>query len=287
MQKAVNTAALAGIYCLCANFVLSQTISKFGMTDETGRLLSLGLITLFTMLPPSLLYLRKWKDTDLFHDEKNEKCRSIPETISIIFWGFAICAALNFVISLLSNLVSNQRDVSSGVLFHDVQGFLTAVLTVGVLPAVFEELLFRKCILRSLQKHDELLAVLISALIFGMLHSGITGMSFAFLSGVVLGFVRIYTGRFLAAIAVHLLNNLLALVTAAVGVFISPEMKSIVFYFFGIVGIVFTVIGFIMLKARNIKLYRAREGGRHLTQTIKECPALWAYFLLAVVMKIF
>ncbi|MBQ8132882.1 MAG: CPBP family intramembrane metalloprotease [Clostridia bacterium] len=160
-------------------------------------------------------------------------------------------------------------------------------MTIGILPAVFEELLFRKCILRSLQKHDELLAVLISALIFGMLHSGITGMSFAFLSGVVLGFVRIYTGRFLAAIAVHLLNNLLALVTAAVGVFISPEMKSIVFYFFGIVGIVFTVIGFIMLKARNIKLYRAREGGRHLTQTIKECPALWAYFLLAVVMKIF
>ncbi|MBQ8132883.1 MAG: hypothetical protein IJ192_00480 [Clostridia bacterium] len=123
MQKAVNTAALAGIYCLCANFVLSQTISKFGMTDETGRLLSLGLITLFTMLPPSLLYLRKWKDTDLFHDEKNKKCRSIPETISIIFWGFAICAASNFVISLLSDLVSNGADVSSGVLFDDVQGF--------------------------------------------------------------------------------------------------------------------------------------------------------------------
>ena len=283
LQKAVTTAALAGMYCLCANFVLSLTIGKLGITDETVRLLSLGLITLFTMLPPSVMYLWKWKDTDLLYSGKNEKQIGKSETLLAVILGFAICAVLNFVISL-----TNQTNVSSGVLFHDLQGFWTAVLTVGILPAVCEELLFRKCIVGSLKKYDDLLAVLISAVIFGMLHSGITGMSFAFLSGIVLGFVRLYTGSFSAVVAVHLLNNLLALGTAAVGVFISPELKNVVFYAFGISGIIFFVLCFILLKPRKIKLYRLKENEKELfIQTLKDSPVLWGYILLAIVIKIF
>ena len=102
---------------------------------------------------------------------------------------------------------------NSGVYIpDDLTGIVVSVFAVCVFPAVLEELLVRGAMLNSLRIYGDLAAVMISAAAFGALHNSISSMLYAFLCGIVLGCVRIYTGRLSASAAVHFLNNLLALI---------------------------------------------------------------------------
>ena len=67
-------------------------------------------------------------------------------------------------------------------------------------------------------------------------------MLFAFLAGIVIGYIRIRTDSLLCCIAVHLANNLLTLTAAASAELISAQFQSVFFYATGTVSIVFTLL---------------------------------------------
>jgi len=80
-------------------------------------------------------------------------------------------------------------------------------LYVAILAPVSEEILFRGAILRSLQPFGKKFAVLASAFLFGMFHGNLIQTPYAFLVGLVLGYVTVeYSMGW--AIFLHLLNNL-------------------------------------------------------------------------------
>jgi membrane protease YdiL (CAAX protease family) len=97
---------------------------------------------------------------------------------------------------------------------HGARGLplLAALLSIGLLPALAEELLCRGLLQRSLlPRLGAAPAILISALAFGALHVEPIHASFAVLLGAYLGLAGHWSGSVLAPLACHAANNLAAL----------------------------------------------------------------------------
>ena len=85
-------------------------------------------------------------------------------------------------------------------------------------PAIFEELFFRKWILNSSKRYGNLFAVVFSALLFGLYHMNIPQGIFAFLIGILFGVIAVKTGGIKYTVILHFLNNFYACMQMILGV---------------------------------------------------------------------
>lgn len=85
---------------------------------------------------------------------------------------------------------------------------LSMFLYAGILAPITEELLFRGLIQRSMMPYGRNFAIFVSALTFGLFHGNLVQSPFAFLVGLVLGYVAAeYSIAW--AMLLHMINNLL------------------------------------------------------------------------------
>jgi membrane protease YdiL (CAAX protease family) len=80
-------------------------------------------------------------------------------------------------------------------------------LYASILAPIWEELLFRGCILRGLRPFGKQFAVLGSALLFGLFHGNLLQAPYALVVGLLLGYVTVEYS-IVWSIALHMFNNL-------------------------------------------------------------------------------
>jgi len=103
------------------------------------------------------------------------------------------------------------------ILEHVVdQGSLfAALLTIAVLPAICEEVLFRGVLLRGLaSRFHAPLAIGIAAVVFSLYHLNPVQLIPTFTLGLVLGLIALRAGSSLPTMIAHALNNTIALLVA-------------------------------------------------------------------------
>ena len=87
-------------------------------------------------------------------------------------------------------------------------GLGTALVLVALLPAVAEEVTFRGVVLAGLRRSgSRWIAVVGSALVFGLFHINPYHVVAAFVVGLLLGWVALESGSILPGILIHLVNN--------------------------------------------------------------------------------
>ncbi len=84
---------------------------------------------------------------------------------------------------------------------------LVGLLQMAAIPALVEELAFRGIALGVLRKYGDGFAIVVSALLFGMLHGNFIQIPFAFCMGLILGYSVVRTGSIVPAIVIHFINN--------------------------------------------------------------------------------
>ena len=83
------------------------------------------------------------------------------------------------------------------------------LLRIILLPAVFEELLFRGCLLQALRRQGDSFALFFSALCSGLIQYTFTNDLSGFVLGLLFGYVYLRTGSLRTAVGCHLLTNAL------------------------------------------------------------------------------
>ena len=129
-----------------------------------------------------------------------------------IIVGIAIINAAAQFNSLLLNIFDYAR-YSEETFFtnsttHNFEVVLM-VFTVAIVPGFVEELLFRGVILSNLQPYGRTTAVLGSALLFALMHQNAGQLLYAFVAGVVLGYIYVYTKSLWCCVLMHFCNNFL------------------------------------------------------------------------------
>jgi membrane protease YdiL (CAAX protease family) len=95
---------------------------------------------------------------------------------------------------------------------RDGYGPMAAVIAICVFPAIFEELSFRGVILTSLQRVlSNREAMLVSALMFAVLHLSVLSLPHLFLLGAILAWLRVRTGSLFPGMLLHFTHNLLCI----------------------------------------------------------------------------
>lgn len=131
----------------------------------------------------------------------------------LILFGGAFCVLANYIVSYWLRFASAFGIHPAGNAFEGNTGLLPMALDLfayALMPALVEELVFRGWILGSLRPFGERRALLLSALIFGLMHMNLTQVPFAFMLGLLFGFIYLRTGRLWPGMGIHFLNNALS-----------------------------------------------------------------------------
>ena len=142
--------------------------------------------------------------------ENTEKC-SVKYNITLAFAGFAVIFILGILYSAAFPMAATSfNDKSTATVFFTVLGS-------AVVPAVFEEYLYRRFLCKELTIHGGAFAIIISSLLFALAHFSFNTFPYAFICGVVLGAVYLKTGSVKYTVAIHFANNLLGYVISLIG----------------------------------------------------------------------
>lgn len=88
------------------------------------------------------------------------------------------------------------------------------ILAMVILAPLLEEFLCRKVVIDRTRQYGEKLSVVLSALIFGLLHQNLFQFFYAFGLGLVFGFIYIRTGRLRYTVLLHIIINFMGGVAA-------------------------------------------------------------------------
>lgn len=132
---------------------------------------------------------------------------------------------LNLLLELSG--VTNKSEVYQAVVEDQYSAhFLIGIFCYGIISPIAEELLFRGVIFAYMRRFLNIrLAVVLSALVFGVYHGNAVQGGYAFIMGCLIAYSYEYFGTFLLPLAIHMISNILSYCLSytglAVGEFVS------------------------------------------------------------------
>lgn len=146
------------------------------------------------------------------------------------------------------------------------------ILVMVILAPVIEEYIFRKQLIDRMNAYGEGLAVVTSALMFGLFHGNLSQLFYAFALGLVFGYVYLKTGRLHYSVGLHMLINFLGSVLApallngidfaaldeaqltdpAAWTAVSAQLLPFVAYVLGMIGFALAGLVLFCVKVRDV-----------------------------------
>lgn len=182
-------------------FVMGIQFATTGTLDanlvtQQAIIPGLALTMLFTVW-----YL--WKDGYLTGDSRLYS----PLSAGCMGWTVALGAGAIVLLDGLTSALSFLPDWLEGT-FDYMQASWAGILLVALVGPVVEELFFRGAIERTLlRKYKPWVAIVVSGLIFGIVHMNPAQVVFASLAGMLLGWLYWQTRSLIPCMVVHVLNN--------------------------------------------------------------------------------
>jgi len=134
-------------------------------------------------------------------------------TLGIALLIVPFTMAFNTVSNLILNVLHYKRVHAVGTIYNGVGDLLLQVFLTALLPAVCEEFTHRGVLLSGLEdRGSEMSAVVLSAVLFGLMHENPQQMIFTTFGGIVFALAAIKTGSILPAIVAHFSNNFISVI---------------------------------------------------------------------------
>lgn len=195
-------------------FVITQVLMQLVMEVIVAPFLKVdaSIFQLISMSVTSLVsFLAAYGFVRIYTEGKKEKVKTdkkIKAKYCVI--GLSLIVILQAILSYLFSKIGLDYNVVELVETEGKFSLLTAILyivTIALVPAIFEELFFRKALIDFSKKYGKVFAIIISAIIFGLAHMNLSQFIFAFLLGIIFGTIYVYSNDIKLTILLHFLNN--------------------------------------------------------------------------------
>lgn len=136
------------------------------------------------------------------------------------------------------------------------------IITICLMPAFTEEFVFRSVVLGEYTniRCGNFLSVVLSSLLFAMLHFNLYQLPVYFVGGFILGYLTVITDSIFPALGVHLLNNIFSLLFESQLIRLITQTDSLIFVLF-ILFILFMIFLFICLQITEDIYYKKGING--------------------------
>ncbi|MCB2293131.1 CPBP family intramembrane metalloprotease [Clostridium algoriphilum] len=131
---------------------------------------------------------------------------------------------------------------------------IISIFSVMIVAPIYEEIIFRGILLRGMAKKiNPNIAIVVSALLFAIVHINIPQGINAFFLGLVLGFIYLKSGSIYLSVFSHFVNNLMALSVSSFFSSIGGKYAIGIHGMYLIIGVIFLVIAFSGHNQNKIK----------------------------------
>ena len=197
-------------------FLVYRFAPAIADTDWYYIVLSTAPMYAFAM-PLSLLLFRIGRS-----DPPPTRRMSFPVWLGVLAICFTLMYAGNFIGIIVNTIISifTGKPVINDLAELTLQTPLWAnLLFCGILAPIFEEIFYRKLVIDRLRRYGDLAAILMSGLLFGLIHGNFSQFFYASFIGVVFGYIYLRTGKLRYTIALHMAVNLIG------GVYVTEMTK--------------------------------------------------------------
>lgn len=196
-------------------FVGIRILSYFGLLNFLGKtgeiianiVIQVGFLFSISLFLFGFLQKSKTKDVLVFYGYKKISWKGILYSVLI---GIVVYILNIFVAAFFNSILQSLGytfSSSSSTGYYPFWLFVVNLIMTAILPAICEETAHRGMLLKSLSGYGYKKAIIISALLFGLLHLNIEQFFYATIIGLYLGYLSILCDTIYPAIIIHFMNN--------------------------------------------------------------------------------
>jgi ABC-type Na+ efflux pump permease subunit/membrane protease YdiL (CAAX protease family) len=234
------------------SFVCQVSVNIFEGKISYGTLMVImNSIALIIALSVASAFIKAYTD----YEVQEPKSLTTLQKVELIFMGIGLIGVIQIFLNWLYPKIGldysilEQYSLTPG---NSLAEKLIYIIGMALVPAIFEELLFRKAILNSSKRYGNGFAILFSALLFGLYHFNLNQGIFAFIVGIIFGTIAVKTNTTKYTSLLHFLNN----GYAAMAVIL--EDNAVAYGIFNNIVIALVIIGVVVIiknlpKLKNIK----------------------------------
>lgn len=294
-----KTARLISIPFLCVMILMGLwtypyywIMSFFGFSelDAQGLLADPGIIqvvgvvlslSFFTIPFAITAYSSGYKISSLIPFNAPQKGLTFP----FLLIGISVCSFANIGVSIAGGIFESfgfEYGFSYGDDPKGMFGLLLSVISTAIVPALAEEFACRGIVHGLLSRFGEGFALVMTAILFGAMHGNFQQIPFAFIVGLVLGYVRIKTGSIWVCVYIHFVNNFISVIFSRIDKIFPNTMSALLYSVYLCVALILGIIGIMLLKNWKGEFYKLNN-----SESICSEKQKYLWFLTSVPIIIF
>ncbi len=205
-------------FLIIVGFVGIRAMSALGLFTFMGEyasyvftiLVQIGLLFCLSVFMFSGVQKQKVKTTFKFYGYKKISPKAVIITVAlgviVFFLNIFVAGFFDAILEFLGYNFQPNNKLES----YPIYLLLINIVFTAVLPAVCEETAHRGLLLKGQSGLGQKQAIIISALLFGLLHLNIEQFFYATIIGFFLGYITIICDSIYPAIIIHFMNNALS-----------------------------------------------------------------------------
>ncbi len=217
--------------------------------DQLAQILNNGtysgimsiIAVMFSFIPFLIYRGRKFFEYDLRIKNREFTMRTIIIGLIIVLSANSLLVFFSYILELGLNFIG----FSANSALEDLESLnelaIPMIIYSCILGPVIEEFTYRGVILRSLERYGKKVAILASAILFGLMHGNFFQIFMAIGLGIVLGYLAIEYSIKLT-ILLHIINNISVQIISQLAIGLSRETEKIINYSFINIGLIMLLI---------------------------------------------
>lgn len=205
-------------FVIVALFVTIRLLSSFGVLDFLGSVgnyianafVQIGILFTISVFMFSGLQKSKPKDILRFYGFKKMSWKAVLYSfllgIVVYILNVFVVTFFRVVLTALGYTYSTGSTITS----YPFWLLIVNLIVSAVLPAICEETAHRGMLLRGLSNKGAMKSIVISSLLFGLMHLNIEQFFYATIIGLLLGTITMFCDTIYPAIIIHFMNNALS-----------------------------------------------------------------------------
>ncbi len=172
------------------------------MSDGTSMIIAVILGALFLWL----WFIKKVTVKDISRFGKRMTVKTFLQLLCVFIGAQFVFDYVYQLMEWLLNLIGYSAKTSMEMA-TSTSTTVSMFLYAGIIGPIMEEVIYRGFVLRHLEKHGKIFAILVSAVLFGIMHANLPQSAFAFGVGLILAYVAMEYS-IVWSIVIHIINNL-------------------------------------------------------------------------------
>lgn len=171
---------------------------------------------------------------------------------------------------------------------NNTASIIMYIIHISIIPPLVEEFAYRGIVLGSLRQYGDGFAILVSSVLFGLMHVNFLQTPCTFIAGLILGFLTVRLNSILPAIIIHFLNNFSATIFDIIkknfGSYYQTLVQNLFFLTLILIGILCLI--YILNKDKNFFSIQRSTSVLNLKQKLKAFSSGAAMIIALVLIAI-